>query len=169
MDAYLAIVSVRVVREYSERPISDDALHRILQAGRVTGSSRNTQPWKFYVVRSRELLGQLAGTVFAPDNVRRCQVAIGISTTAKSPWDAGRCAQNMILAAWAEGVGSCPNGLKDMETCRRLLRLSDDESLVSLLSLGYPRTPYQPPADDIGGIISRINRRPLNDVVTWVT
>lgn len=159
---------MRVVREYADRPIPDESLRRILEAGRVTGSSRNTQLWKLYVVRDRAGLAELAETVYAPQNVRAAQVAIGLASTAKGGFDIGRLAQNMILAAWNDGIGSSPNGVRDVEAASRQLGLSEDESLPTILSFGYPAHPHTPREGDIAGILRRITRKPLDEVVVWV-
>lgn len=168
IDAYLNLISVRVVREYTDHPIPDDKLRAILQAGRATGSSVNRQQWKFYVVRSRESLAQLADSVYAPHNVATCTAAIAVATSAKSSFDVGRCSQNMILAAWDAGIGSCPNGVKDAAAAAALLGMPEDESIGTVLSLGYPLRPFQPRAGDVEGIIQRIKRKPLDELVVWV-
>lgn len=168
MDTYLAIASVRVVREYSDKPITDEAVHHILEAGRATGSSVNKQEWKFYVARDKARLGQLSETVYAPGNVQNAQVAIGIVTTSGNRFDIGRCAQNMILAAWDAGIGSVPNGVRQLEEANRLLNIASGEQLEAILSLGYPARPYHPKADDVEGILQRINRKPLDELVVWV-
>lgn len=168
IDTYLAIASLRVVREYSSQPIADESLRHVLEAGRVTGSSQNRQHWKFYVVRDRDRLIELADTVFEPDNLRRCRVAVALVSTGKGTFDIGRCAQNMVLAAWNEGIGSSPNGFRDMDAAVRLLGVPDGETLVNMLSLGYPAHPHQPRADDLTGILQRIKRKPLEELVVWV-
>jgi len=157
-----------VVHEYADRPISDESLRRILEAGRATGSSQNRQEWTFYVVRSRERLGQLAATVYAPGNIEGCEAAVAIAATWRSTLDTGRCAQNMILAAWADGIGSAPNGVRDLENARRILGTPPEETLPIILSLGYPAHPHTPREDDVEGILRRIKRKPLDELVTWV-
>jgi nitroreductase len=168
MDAYLAIVSLRAVHEYADRPIPDSALRRILEAGRATGSAQNRQPWRFYVVRSRELLDILAGVVYEPANLQGCQAAIALTTTSKSTFDAGRCAQNLALAAWADGIASSPNGVKDREAAHQVLVVREDETIATILSFGYPLRPRQPAADDVEGVLQRIKRKPLEELTTWV-
>lgn len=168
MDTYLAIASLRVVREYAATPISADQLTRILQAGRVTGSSQNRQQWQFYVVQRREQLDQLAELVYAPANLRGCQAAIAVVATGKSMFDAGRCAQNMALAAWNDGVGSCPNSFRDAEAGKRFLGVPEEHAVITILSLGFPVHPYRPNPDDLAGILERINRKPLSELVVDV-
>lgn len=164
MDAYLAIASIRVVRDYTSDPVSDVALNRILQAGRATGSSRNVQNWMFYVVRNRETLSRLAECVYAPDNLRGCQLAIAIAITDKNAFDGGRVAQNMALAAWADGIGTCPNSSKNLEETKCVLGITDDVRISTILSVGYPAEAVGPKDNDPRAILSRIDRKPLEEI-----
>src|SRR5947207_5211549 len=112
VDVYLAIASKRDQREYAETPIPDDVVRRILDAGRLSGNSQNKQLWEFVVVADAR--NELAEAVFAPDNVRTAALVVAIVGEAR-PFDVGRCSQNMMLAAWDQGVASCPNGTRDAE------------------------------------------------------
>lgn len=168
MDAYLAVISVRVVREYSDRPISKESVRRILEAGRATGSSQNRQAWKLYVIRERQRLANLAPMVYAPQNIATCRMGIAIASTAKSSFDGGRVAQNMVLAAWNEGIGSAPNSAREVVDAHRLLGIPEEETIVTILSFGYPARPWTPRERDAEGILRRINRKPLDELVVWV-
>ncbi len=168
MDAFLDIISVRAVRDYADRPIPEENLRRILEAGRVTGSSVNRQEWKFYVVRNSDRLADLAEAVYAPDNVRGCKAAIAVTTTARNQFDAGRCVQNMILAAWADGISSCPNGIRDAATANSLLRVPSSESVTTILSFGYRAHPIVPKEEDVARILQRVKRKSLEEVTVWV-
>src|SRR3989475_12784011 len=113
MDAYLAVVSKREVREYTDRQIPDDILTKIMQAGRAAGSSKNTQPWRFVVLRDREHRRKLARSIMAPRNLEGCAAAVAIVLlNERLRFDAGRVAQNMMISAWALGGGSCPNSVR---------------------------------------------------------
>ena len=116
MDTYLAIVSKRDTRRYADTPIPDDVVERILDAGRVTGSASNRQPWRFLIVEDAERREKLADAVYEPTNIRGAQLVIAIVGT--RPLDLGRCAQNMMLAAWNDGVASCPNGIADKDAAQ---------------------------------------------------
>ena len=70
MDTFLAAASKREVRGYPDRPVPDAAVRRILEAGRIAGSSRNRQPWRFLVAGDPGVRGRVAEVVFAPGNVR---------------------------------------------------------------------------------------------------
>jgi nitroreductase len=168
MEAFLDIISVRVVREYADRPIPKENLQRILEAGRVTGSSVNRQEWKFYVARDPDRLADLANAVYAPENVKGCKAAIAVTTTARNQFDAGRCVQDMILAAWADGIGSCPNGVRDAASANSIFRVPATESITTILSLGFPAHPIVPKEDDVEGILRRIKRKSLEEVTVWV-
>jgi nitroreductase len=163
VDTFLAIASRREVREYEPRALPPEVEERILDAGRLSGSGANRQPWRFDVVRG-ELLAE---AVYAPGNVRGAAFVVVIVVRGKGPisFDAGRAAQNMLLAAWNEGVGSCPNGVADEEAVRAALGLDEDERIAIVLSFGYPAKPRDPQARSADEWSARAKRRPLDDVV----
>src|SRR3989442_13344059 len=102
MDAYLGVVSKREVREYTDRPIPDDVLTKILQAGRATGSSKNTQPWRFVVLRDAPRRRALARFMSGGAHPGGCAVALAIRPAhTQAPHDPGRGAPDMVGAAWA--------------------------------------------------------------------
>jgi nitroreductase len=168
MDTWLAIASRREVRRYADTDLPVDVVERILDAGRLAGSAGNKQPWRFIVVESAELREQVAEHVYEADNVRGAKLVVALSVSGKGPisFDAGRAAQNMVLAAWNDGVGSCPNGMPDAEATARLLGLRDDERLVIVLSFGYPANPGDPESRTADEWSRRANRKPLGEVVT---
>ena len=161
MDTYLAIVSKRDTRRYSDEPIPEDVVERILDAGRVTGSASNRQPWRFLIVEDAERRERLAGAVYEPMNIRGAQLIIAIVGT--RPFDLGRCIQNMMLAAWNEGVASCPNGIADKDAAQAALGL--EEPPINVLSFGYPAR--QPAAETRSAEewSARANRRPVDETV----
>ena len=168
MDTSLAIASKREVRRYDDRALPDDAVRRILDAGRVAGSSQNRQNRRFVAVREdRGLLERLAATVFVPDNVAGSALAVAIVIRGKGPtaFDAGRAAQNMMLAAWGDGIGSCPNGIADPEALAAVLGHDDDEQVVTVLSFGYPARPADPERRTPDEWVERADRLAFDDVV----
>jgi len=164
MDAYLAVVSKREVRSYADRPLPDELVRQILEAGRVTGSSQNRQPWRFVVVEDP---ARVADTVFVPENLRGAALCVALAMDAGKPsgFDAGRVAQNMMLAAWNEGVGSCPNGVADAERLHDLLGLPDSERVSIVLTFGYPARAVDPESRAAPEWIERADRRPFDEVV----
>ena len=167
MDVMLAVASRREVRDYSDRVIPDDAVLRILEAGRISGSSKNRQPWRFLVVEDPDRREQIAEAVYAPDNVRGATLVIAIAVSGKGPtsFDAGRAAQNMMLTAWNDGIGACPNGIADADAIERVLGLAEGEHAVTVLTLGYPAHPRDPERHPAEGWIARADRKPLDEVV----
>jgi nitroreductase len=166
VDTFLAIASRREVRAYDGRPISDEVVRRILDAGRLSGSAANRQPWQFVLV-SGEAQSALAETVYAPDNVRGAALAVALVVGGKGPvsFDAGRCAQNMLLAAWNEGVGGCPNGVADREAAKAVVDVGEDQSIATVLSFGYPGRPRDPESRSAEEWSARAKRKALDELV----
>ena len=166
MDVYLAIVSKREVRAYADRPLPDDALRRVLEAGRLAGSSRNRQARRFVVLRD-DALARAAEAVWSPGNVSGAALAVAIVIRGKGPtgFDAGRAAQNMMLAAWGDGIGSCPNGIADPEALAAVLGHADDEQVATVLSFGYPARPVDPESRTPDEWIERADRLAFDEVV----
>lgn len=167
MDTFLAVASRREVRDYSARPIPADAVQRILEAGRVTGSARNRQPWRFVVVEDTTLREQFANLVSAPSNVRGAAIVVVMTLRGRGPtmFDAGRAAQNMMLVAWNDGIGSCPNSMPDQDAVGRLLGLEEDERPAMALTFGYPARDRDPDTREAVEWLARADRKPLDEVV----
>lgn len=141
-----AIAGKRVVRKFSDQPISDAVVARIVDAGRHAGSSKNSQPWTFIVVRDRDRLTELGEVGQWAGHLARATVAIALVTpdpaTAGAPlsiyWDLGQASQNMMLAAWELGIGTVPATVYDQPLVKRILGLPADQHCEFLLSFGYP-------------------------------
>jgi nitroreductase len=157
VETYLAIASKRDLRDYAATPVPRDVRDRILDAGRVTGSSRNTQKWEFVVV-SGAAQERLADAVYAPENVRTATLLVAIVGEAY-PFDTGRCSQNMMLAGWAEGVASCPNGIRDPEAAAEVC----GGDVRAIISFGYPAKPRA--ARSAEEWSARADRKPLTELV----
>jgi nitroreductase len=169
VDTYLAVASKRDWRSYADRPIPEDVVTRILDAGRLTGSGSNKQPWTFVVVDDAERKQRLAETVYAAGNVLGAALAIAIATPGGSrTLDAGRAMQNMMLVAWNDGVASCPNGMPDPAQTAQVLGLDEDLHPVIVLTFGYPRRPRDPESKSAEEWSQEANRRPLEEVVRRV-
>jgi nitroreductase len=161
VDVYLAVASKRDQRDYADTPIPEDLVRRILDAGRLSGSSRNSQRWEFVVVETAQQ--QLADTVWEPRNVLGATLVVAICGEPQDR-DVGRCAQNMMLCAWGEGVTSCPNGIRDPEAAARIC--SAQVKLV--LTFGYPARPRNPESRPAEQWSARANRKPLAELVRRV-
>lgn len=149
MDAYKAIVTKRDTRAYVDKPIDDEVLGRILQAGRMAGSSKNTQPVRLVVFQDRKWLQEVAtcGKFSQPLLTAAAGIAVCCAPDG-SDFDAGRAAQNMMVAAWNEGIASCPTSVHDQACIIEKLALPQDEvgeasgrtgwRVVVIIALGYP-------------------------------
>lgn len=160
MDVYLAIASRREVREYTDAPIPPEIVRRILDAGRLSGSSQNKQQWEFVVVSDHEALSR---AVYVPGNLLGAALVVALAGSGP-PLDMGRAAQNMLLAAWNEGVGSCPNGISDAELAERIV----GAPVRLVLSFGYAAKPRDPSAHTAEEWSARAKRKPFDDVVRTV-
>jgi nitroreductase len=160
VDAYTAIVTKRDTRSYADEPVEDDVLLRLLQAGRMAGSSKNTQPVRFVVVRDRDRIRALATSgdfaAWIPD--APVVVAVVVPNVARD-FDAGRAAQNVMLAAHAAGLATCPVGVHHQERARPALGLPDTHRVAMLVTLGHPGPPGPPRPDGA--------RLPLETYVAW--
>jgi nitroreductase len=165
VDTRLAIASKRDERNYADRSIPDEVVERILDAGRLAGSASNRQRWRYLVVESPERKHALADAVYAPQNVRSAALAVAI---VGGGFDLGRTAQNMMLAAWNEGVLSCPNGIPDQGSVQRALGLGGDQDVGIVLSFGYPTRERHPEAHPPEWWSERANRKPLSELVTRI-
>jgi nitroreductase len=167
MDTFLTIASRRETRDFSDRPLPGEVVERILDAGRLSGSSQNKQPWTFLIVESPDRREALAEAVYEPGNVRGAQLVVAIVMAGKGPtsFDAGRAAQNMMLAAWNDGIGSCPNGISDVDRMRDVVGHAADEQVATVLSFGYPARPRNPERRSADDWIARADRLPLERLV----
>jgi len=102
---------------------------------------------------------QLAEAVYEATNVRGARLVVAI--LGRSSFDTGRAAQNMLLAAWNEGVGSCPNGISDSEAAERIV----GAPVAIVLTFGYPAKPTDPNARTAEEWSARAKRKPFAEVV----
>jgi nitroreductase len=149
LGTWEAIDSLRVVRDFSPRPLEPWVVQRILDAGRRAGSSKNLQRWAFVVCRDRAHLAELATLGPYAGHLAGATVAIALVTpdpraagaSLSITWDLGLAAQNMILAAWELGVGSVPATVYEQDRARALLGHPADWHCEYILSFGYPSDP----------------------------
>jgi nitroreductase len=163
MDAYQAIIAKRDRREYADRPIPDDVVQRILQAGRMAGSSSNSQPCRLIAMKQRESLARLAPA--GPGTAPLVNAPLGIVIVIKNgsrDFDVGRMAQNMMVAAWAEGIVSCPVGLREEAAARSALGLPEEWTAAIGVAFGYPAA-----ATDATPTRDPRPRIPMEELVHW--
>jgi nitroreductase len=157
MGAFETIRTMLAVRRYQDRPVPEATLRRVVEAGRLTGSAKNLQPWHFIVVQDRQTLRKLGGLARTGAHVAQAAAAVvvAIDRTPFAVSDASRAIQSMLLAAWAEGVGSNWVGFGGLEDVKALLGIPARLDLLAILPLGYP-------AGTVGK--GRKDRKPLGTV-----
>jgi len=176
MDAQAAtkfIRSVRAVRRFADREIPVDTLRDVIETARWTGSAKNVQPWHVVVVRDRAMLGQLAACGEFAYHLKGARLGIVLVMASRGyAFDAGRLTHNVMLGAWAHGVGSCIAYFQpddNQAKAKELLGIPDDRWVPTGISLGYP-------ADEAALRISSdpgrtsgfaVGRMPLDQFVSW--
>ncbi len=156
--------TLRQVRQFTDQPVSDDALHDVLQVARWTGSAVNRQPWEFVVVRDRATLRALAEAYPNAGHVGDAAAAIVIVMTGKrsgEAYDEGRLAERILLAARARGLGAGIGWLGNDGTAvdaKRILGIPEEHFVRTAISLGYPAEGTAPSKAGPG-------RKPLRELV----
>ena len=163
MDAYRAVVDKRDQRVFLPTPILEESLRRILQAARMTGSSKNSEPNRLVVVRDRPRLTALAALHPVAKFVGYAAAVVVIAQTQRHEFDAGRCAQNMMVAAWNDGIGSCPAHLPEREVAA-LLAIPPELHVNRVIAFGY----IDPARAAAPKSVAR-KRTPLEALVHWET
>ena len=140
MNVFEAVRTVLAVRTYQDKPVPPDIIRRILEAGRLTGSSMNRQPWHFILVRDPDTLRQLGALAQYGPYVAQAPLAIvvAIEKTRFAVSDASRAIQSMILTAWSEGVVSNWVGFLGLSEVNSLLGIPNDLEVLAILPFGYP-------------------------------
>jgi len=157
MEVYEAVRTVLAVRKYQEKPVPPDVIRRLVEAGWLTGSATNSQPWYFIVVEDRDTLRRLGALARTGPYVAQAPLAIvvAIERTKFSVSDASRAIQSMILTAWSEGVGSNWVGFLNLDEVKPLLSIPADLDVLAIVPFGYP-------AQAVGKGQKR--RKPLSEV-----
>ena len=162
-----AIRTKRAIRKFQDKPLPDDVIRAILNAGRRSQSSKNEQAWQFIAIRDKAILralsqcgtwaGHLAGA------------ALGVAILTPEPegkfqimFDAGQAAAFMQLAAWELGVGSVPASIYEAERARGILGFPAEWHLRIALSFGYPLD-----EEKFSAAPKKGGRRSLEEIVHW--
>jgi len=164
--AYRHVMGLRVVRCFRPDPIPPEEMEAVLEAGRWTGSSKNRQGWAFVVVNDREGLERLAtaGSFTAPVLASVATVVL-VRLPGGNDFDIGRAAQNMMLAAAARGLGSCPITLHHRERAQEVLAVPEDHEATWAIALGYPDEEAEVEQRRRAAAAGFTGRRPLAEMV----
>lgn len=162
-EAYELIRGLRAVRNYLPEPLSADEIDLILEAGRWTGSSKNTQRWAFIPLRDANARSAVADCGNFSKPLRDAPFGIALVRLPEGyEFDIGRVAQTMMLAADALGIGSCPVTLHDETCATKALRLPPDHTCRYAIAFGRADTDRERVARTerpYGG------RKPLDEII----
>jgi len=166
METWDAITSRRNVREFDDRPIGDEDLERILEAGRRAPSSRNWQPWDFIAVTDRTQLSELAQVWRGGGHIAHSAATVVVvlpevddaSQRERAAFDTGQATVQMMIAAAGLGIGSGHSAVGDQARAREILGFPDDRYAYIMIDFGYP-------ADRPLAPIRRPDRRAFAEVV----
>jgi len=163
MEVFECIRRRRTIREYKSDPIPEDVLEKILQAGRWSPSSSNSQPWHFVVVQDPSTLSELGRIATQGSFISDAPLAIVIvmENAPRPQLDAGRAIQQMELVAWSEGLGTCFVGVRIEEqqiAVKELLNIPSDLELITIMPYGYRPTSINrtgTPRKDLADMVHR--------------
>jgi nitroreductase len=144
MDVFEAVRTILAVRSYKDQQVPEEVVRRILEAGRLTASASNKQPWHFIVVEDRATLRRLGELAPSGPYIHQAALAIvvAIDRTPLAVSDASRAIQSMLLVAWGEGVGSNWVGfVGGLEPVGQLLNVPAELDVLAILPFGYPAAP----------------------------
>ena len=164
-----AIRTKRAVRKFQDKPLPEDVIHAILNAGRRAQSSKNEQGWQFIAIRDKDILKALSETGTYAGHLAGAALGVAILTpdpTGKFQimFDAGQAAAYMQLLAWELGVGSCLASIYEHEKARQILGFPSEWHLRIAISFGYPADEQKLSAAPKKG-----GRRTLEEIVHWDT
>ena len=151
MDFYEVIRTRRSIRSYKPDPVPDEVLMRVLEAARIAPSGSNRQPWKFIIVKDENLRRRVAQACHNQMFIAEAPIVI-VACGYKIHWNRGGymgdlsmlidvsiAFTHLILAARAEGLGTCWIGAFDNEEVKNLLNIPKEVNVVAITPLGYPK------------------------------
>jgi nitroreductase len=134
--------TVLAVREFQDKPIPDEVLRRIVEAGHLSASGSNAQPWHFVLLTKRDDLRDLGRLVAHGPYIAGAAAAVVVAYEKNNPLglsDVSRAIQSMVLVAWGDGVGSNWTGFGELEGVRKKVGLPESFEVLAVVPLGYPR------------------------------
>ena len=153
----------RSIRSFQDKEIPEKEIEMILEAGRWTPSAINIQPWEFIHITNKEILLKISNYATFGKFIKEAPMAIAIvgKTNESSEYyiiDTSLVTMNMILMAWALGIGTCWIGSMKREKVKKLLGLIESDYLLTVLPFGYPRgdKPESKPRKSLKNIVKKI-------------
>jgi nitroreductase len=141
MEVFDAVRTMLAVRSYLETPVPQEFVQQIVEAGRLTGSAKNAQPWHFIVIENRDTLRQIGALARSGPYVAEAPLAIAVAVE-KTPFavsDASRAIEAMLLTAWSNGIGANWVGfIGSVDAVKPLLGIPEALDILAVLAFGYP-------------------------------
>ena len=140
MEVFDAVRTVLAVRQFQDKPVPESIVREIVEAGHLTASSRNGQPWHFIVVENKETLRKLGSLAPTGPYIAQAPLAIVVAME-QSPFaisDGSRAIQSMMLTAWAQGVGSNWTGFDNLKQINPVLGIPEGIEILAIIPFGYP-------------------------------
>src|SRR3989337_4154011 len=141
MDTFECIRKRRDIRSYLKKDVQDDVIRKITEAGRLAPSAMNLQPWHFIVIKNKDMLKELGKFCISGRFIVDASFAVVVITEPSNKWheiDGARAVQNMSLAAWDEGVGTCWIGAIDRAQVKERLDIPTNLHVLTILPFGCP-------------------------------
>lgn len=141
MDTFQCIRTRRTTRAFLPTEVPQQTIRNIMEAGRLTPSARNLQPWHFVAIQDRSMLKQLGALCTSGRFIEQASCAVAVVTDPTNNWheiDGARAVQSMELAGWNEGVGTCWIGSMNRDRIKELLGIPKSLHLLTILPFGYP-------------------------------
>lgn len=153
----------RSIRSFQDKPIKENEIKMILEAGKWSPSASNRQPWEFIVIKNKQILEKLSKMAFYGKFMKTVPLVIAIvGKINQSPkWyiiDTSLVSMNMMLMAWALGIGTCWIGAMNREKAKEIIGLEGNDYLLTILPFGYIK----------GNIPEPTSRRSLKNIVKWI-
>ncbi len=157
MQVFEAVETLLAIRQYEDKAIPEESVRRILEAARLTASSKNTQRWDFVVVQDKETLQRLGQLARTGPYIAGAPLAIAVVVPERSIGyvDGARAVQDMMLVAWEDGIGSNWVGNVNTDEIKSLLNVPQDLMVLTIVPFGYP-------VRDVGE--GKKQRKPLSEI-----
>lgn len=160
MNVIEAIQTKRAIRQYQDKPIPEEIIRSILDAGRRAQSSKNTQPWHFIAVQERQTLQKLSTLGKYASHMKDAALGVVLANPPNTDFDLGQAAAYMQLAATEHGVGSCLIAIYEPEEAKKLLGIPAEYRAWISIAFGYPTEAEQEKSLGKG-------RKDFENVVHW--
>ena len=152
----------RSIRAFKEEMIPDETIQKLLDAARWCQSASNKQPWRFIIIKNKDVFNKLAKLATYGSFIKQASVVIAVVANKETApkWyihDTSMAAHQICLMAWSLGLGTCWIGSMDREKAAELLQLSAPEYLTTILPIGYPKTiPNPTPRKELKDLVSSL-------------